>query len=68
MQVSAKQALTELKREKNMRDRVYPMMIERGKMTEADADKQHQRLLKAIEIVERAAADEQEAQKEPSFL
>ncbi len=68
MQVSAKEALTELRREKHMRDRVYPMMIERGKMSEADANKQHQRLLKAIEIVEKAAADELEARKEPSFL
>lgn len=68
MPVTAKEALTELRREKRLREHVYPRMISNGKLPEADADKFQQRLSRAIELLEKAARDEEEAMKEPSFL
>lgn len=68
MQVTIRQALTELKREKGLRNHVYPRMIANGKLTQADADRFQERLARAIEVLEEKARGEEEAMKEPSFL
>jgi hypothetical protein len=68
MKVTAREALTELRREKRLREHVYPRMISSNKLVGDDADKFQARLIKAIQILEQVVAAEQIAQKEPSFL
>lgn len=58
--------ITELKRELNMRERVYPDFIARGRLTEKDAARQTERLKAAIETLEAFRdATEPESHKNP---
>lgn len=54
----AERALRELKREKAMRERLYPGWVESGRMTAAEAKNRIADLVEAILIVQEAAERE----------
>ena len=67
MSITKRQMVTELNRELAQRDRVYPRLIDQGKLTQAQADLQTERLRAARDLI-KELNDQEEAQVSPSLF
>jgi len=65
--ITKRQMVTELNRELAQRDRVYPRLIDQGKLTQAQAVLQTERLRAARDLT-KELNDQEEAQVSPSLF
>jgi len=65
--ITKRQMVTELNRELAQRDRVYPRLIDQGKLTQAQADLQTERLRAARDLI-KELHDQEEAVASPSLF